>query len=112
MLLRENRYQGRRDGEELQPLLREYVARSVMKPRLGAGFLLIGTGLRQVAKVAVGHEADLIVVVEDHAPMVGDAEILEQQIAREDVAGGEVAKRVAVVEDRGFGCGRFGFPQK
>jgi len=112
MLLREHRDQRRGDRKKLQPLLREDVARPVMKPGLGAGFLLIGARLRQVPKVAVGHEANLVVIVKNHASMTGDAEILEQEIAREYIARRQIAQRVAVVQDGGFGRGRFGLPQK
>ena len=44
--------------------------------------------------------------------MAGDAEILQQQIAREHVAGRQVAQRIAVIDNRRFGGGRFGLAQK
>jgi len=87
MPLLEHRGECRRYGEELQPLLREHVARSAVKPGFGAGFLLLATGLRQIPEHAIGHQADFVVVVEDHAAMAGDTEILEQQVAWEHVAG-------------------------
>ena len=43
---------------------------------------------------------DLVVVVEHDAAVARHAEILEQQVAGEDVDGGELADRVAVLAHR------------
>ena len=44
--------------------------------------------------------------------MAGDAEILEQQVAGEQVGGGEFAQCLAVVDERGFGGGGVGLAQE
>src|SRR3984885_2431267 len=53
-------------GEEGQPLFREYIVRTAVKPRLGARFLFLAARLRQVAERTIGDQTDLVVVVEDH----------------------------------------------
>ena len=90
----------------------KHIARTAMKPGLRARFLLLGARARQVAKHAIGHQADLVVVVKNHAAVAGDAEILQQQIAGKHVARGQIAQRVAVIDDRRFGGGRFGLAQE
>src|SRR5512134_1285101 len=45
---------------------------------------------RKLPEVAVGDEAELVVVVEDDAPVTRQPEVLEKQVAREDVALGQV----------------------
>jgi len=112
VVLLEHAAEGRRDAEEGQPLLREDVARSAVEPGFRTGFLLLAARLRQIAKHTVGQQADLVVVVENHAPVAGDAKILEQQIAREHIAHGQIAQRVAVIDDGRLGRGRFGFAQE
>ncbi len=42
--------------------------------------------------------AELVVVVEDHPPVTGHAEVLEQHVAGEDVGRGQVLERVAPVD--------------
>ena len=101
-----------RNRQKLQPLLGEDIARTAVKPRLGAGLLLFAARLRQIAKHAVRHQAQLVVVVKDHAAVAGHAEILEQEVAGKHVARGKIAQCVAVVDDGGLGGGRFGLAQK
>src|ERR1700722_9281102 len=98
MFANEHSAQGGRYGKKRQPLLRKYVARSAVKPRLRTGFLLLVARARQISKHAIGYQAKLVVVVEDDAAMTGDAEILEQQIAGEHVARRQIAQRVAAVD--------------
>jgi hypothetical protein len=78
-----------------------------VEPCLAAHLIFRIGCLGQVAKAAVRDLAELVVVVEDHAAVAGDAEILEQQVAREDVGVGEVADALSIVERRAFGirCG-------
>src|ERR1700735_2745028 len=101
-MLGEYRAQCRGYAEKGQPLLREHVARPVMKPRLAAGLFFLASRLRQGAKNAVRYQADLVVVVENHAPMAGHTEILEQQVAGKDIAGRQIAQCVSIVDDGGL----------
>ena len=50
-----------------------------------------GGGGGIVAEPAIGQVLDLVVVVEHDAPVARDAEVLEQQVAGEDVDRGELA---------------------
>ena len=99
------------------PLRSQLKARKLMKvsgktsfsrdvePGLAAHFVFVVGRLRQVAEAAVRHLAQLVVVVEDHAAVARDAEVLQQQVAREDVGVGEVADALSVVERGAFRCG-------
>ncbi len=86
--------------------------RSAVKPRLGAGLLFFEARLGQVAKYAIRQQAQLVVVVKDHSAVAGHAEILEQEVAREHIARGQIAQCVAVVDDRGLRGRRLGLAQK
>ena len=60
----------------------------------------LGLGIRRRrddAERAVGEVLDLVVVVEDDAPVAVDAEVAPQHVAGEDVGDREVADRVAVL---------------
>ena len=91
------------EGEETQERFRKHIALAHVEPGLGAHFVLVALGARQVAEVAVGHAAQLVVIVEDHAAVARDAEVLQQQVAGEDVGIGEIADALAVVEHRALG---------
>ena len=60
----------------------------------------VAARLRQLAEVAVGEQAQLVVVVEDQPAVARDAEVLEQHVAGEDVRRREVAQHLAVVDHR------------
>ena len=66
----------------------------------GAARLLV-RARGQLAEVHVRQEVDLVVVVEDDAAVPREAEVLREEVAREDVRLREVADRLAEVEDRG-----------
>src|ERR1700722_20807950 len=112
MALFEHLAQRRRYAEERQPLLRKHVARSVVKPWFGARFLFLAAWPGQVAEYAIGHQANLVVVVEDDAPVAGHAEILQQQGARKHRARRQIAKGVAVIDDGGLGGRRLRLAQE
>src|ERR1700722_14285135 len=101
-MLDEYRTQRRRYAEKGQPLLWKYIAGSIVEPGLAAGFFFLATRLRQVAKNTIGYQADFVVVVENHAAMAGHTEILQQQVARKDIAGRQIAQRVSIVDDGGL----------
>src|SRR5438046_10220428 len=89
--------------QERGELLRENVGGPYRIPHV-VGHLVIALGRRwNAAEAARGQELDLIVVVEHDATVTGDAEILEQEIAGEDVDCCELRKRVAVVSHGMFG---------
>jgi hypothetical protein len=68
--------------------------------RLG-GEVLVVAEVGEGAEAALGERRELVVVVEDHPPVAADAEVLEQQVAGEDVGHGEVADGLPVVDDGG-----------
>jgi hypothetical protein len=53
-----------------------------------------------VAEVGFGQETDLVVVVEHHPPVAGDAEVLQQHVAGEDVGRRQLLDRQAVILQR------------
>src|SRR3569833_3605457 len=55
--------------------------------------------------MAVRHGAELVVIIEDDAPVPGNAEVLQQQVAGEYVRIGEVADTLSIDEYRPLGCG-------
>ena len=112
MVREEDFAQGVGHRQEGQPLLREDIVRADVEPGLGSGLFLVGARLRQFAEHAGFERRHFVVVVEDHAAVARDAEVLQQQVAGEDVRGGQVAQRVAVVHDRGLGGGRLGLAQE
>ena len=86
--------------QEAAELLRENVVRPHGVPGLGCHFLLRGARLWHRTEVDVGQEADFIVVVEHHAPVAGDAEVLQQHVAGKDVGGRQLLDGVAVLIER------------
>ncbi len=93
-------------------MLGEDVVRPAVKPGLGTSLLFLAARLRQVAKHAVREQTQLVVVVEDDAPMAGHSEVLEEKIPRKDVAGSEIAQGVPVIDDGSLGSGGFCLAQK
>ena len=85
------------DAEKARELLREHVVRTDV---VGIQARRRLVAVRQFAEPAIGDQAQLVVVVEDRAAVPGQAEILEQQVAREDVVARQILDRLAVVEDR------------
>ncbi len=81
-------------------LLGEDVVGGHRVPGLGAPLILGVAGRRDLAEVALRHVADLVVVVEDHPAMAGDAKVLEQHVPREDVGSRQLLDGVAVLLQR------------
>src|SRR5215472_1437510 len=100
MCIQESVSQGVRQPKEWEEFLREDVALPDVKPRLAAHFLLVVAGQRQVTKVAVRDQAQLVVVIEDDPAGAGHPEVLEQQISGKSVGGRQVPNALAVVNDR------------
>ena len=69
----------------LRKLFRKNVVSPNREPGLGRHFLFVRGRLRHVAKVAIGQETKLVVIIEDDATMARHAEILRQNIARENI---------------------------
>ena len=84
--------------QEGREFLREDVERPGGVPGF-AGQLHLGIRCRRNAtEVAVGHELDLVVIVEDDTTITGDAEVLPQHVAGEDVGAGHLADGVTVFQ--------------
>src|SRR6202007_1007717 len=73
------------EAEEIDEGLREHIALADIEPGFAAHLVFRVGCRRQVAEVAVGDAAQLVVVVEDYAAMTRDPEVLQQQVAGEDV---------------------------
>ncbi len=81
-------------------LLGEDVVGGHRIPGLGAPLVLGVARWRDLAEVALRHIADLVVVVEHHPAVAGDAEVLEQHVPREDVGCRQLLDGVAVLLQR------------
>ena len=86
--------------EEGAELLGKHVLLAHEEPGLGRELLLDRGRLRDAPEAALRQQAELVVVVADHPPVPGHAEVLQQHVAGEDVGGGEVLDGVAVVDHR------------
>lgn len=93
------------ESEEADELLGEDVVLAHVEPGLRAHFVLVAVGPGDRAEAVFGEQAQLVVIVEHHAPVPRDAEILEEHVAGEDVRGREVLDGLPVVYDRGAGGG-------
>ena len=90
---REKRLAHPRIGEEeRRELLGKHVARTDRVPHVARHLVEAGRRRRNAPEMAVGQVLDLVVVVEDDAAVARDAEVLEQQVAGEDVDRGELAR--------------------
>src|SRR6516162_4418673 len=80
------------------------------EPRLGGDLLFVANGRWQLAKIAIGHPAELVVVVENHASVAHNAKVLRKEVARKDVRRGKVLNSLAIVNHRSTSSGfvRFG----
>ena len=100
MHAQEGRQLGLIEGQELGEGLGEHIVVADVKPWLAAHFVFVVLRLRQVAETAVRYLAQFVVVIKDHAPVPGDAEVLQQEVAGEDVRIGEVADGLSVIDHR------------
>ncbi len=92
--------QGRRQAEEARELGREHIVPGGVEPGAGLHFFFVVAWLRHMPEPAVGDQAQLVVVVEHRPAVARHAEILQQQVAGEDIAQRQVADRLAVVDHR------------
>ena len=99
MSLEERRPAVAAEPHEGQELLGKDVVLPDVEPRF-ASVPAVLVARRELAEAAVGDEAELVVVVEDDAPVPGQPEVLQEEVAREDVGPCEVPDRLAEVEDR------------
>src|SRR6187401_1872928 len=92
----------RRYTEERQPLFGKDVVLAHEEPGLGAVLIFVAGRGRQLPEIAFAQRGHFVRVVENDLAIARDAEILEQQIPRENVDAGELTQRIAVVEQRTF----------
>src|SRR6516225_620365 len=105
MILDQSCQQIRPETEEGRKFLRKNVIFVHRKPRLGGDLLFVGGGHWQLAKIAIGHPAKFVVVVENYAPVAGDAEVLRKEVASKDSRCGEVLNSLAIINHRGTSSG-------
>ena len=75
-----------RQAEEAREELRKHVVMAHREPFLERAGLIVLARFRHAPEPALLQETKLVVVVEDRAPSARDAEVLEQEIARKNVA--------------------------
>src|SRR5262249_8529904 len=92
------------EGQEVDEGFREHVALANIEPRLAAHLVLEIGCFGYVAEPAIGDLTQLVIIIEDHAAMTGHSEVLQQEIAREDVCIRKVADALSIVEHRTL-CG-------
>src|SRR5271157_3695855 len=100
----------RAQAEEARKFLWKNVVFVYEEPRLGGDLLFVANGCWQLAKIAIGHPAELVVVVENHASVARDSKVLRKEIARKDVGRGKVLNSLAIINHSGTSSGfvRFG----
>ncbi|HEY7218955.1 MAG TPA: hypothetical protein VH985_11250 [Candidatus Binatia bacterium] len=100
------------ESQELQKFLGKNVVLTHGEPRFGGDFFLRSSRLRQFAKIAIGKETKLIVVVKDDAAVPGHAKIFGEQITRKNVGRSKVFDRLPVIAPGSRDCLRLVFPEK
>src|SRR5262245_14087039 len=89
-----------RQGEEAGELLGEHVAGADAEPGLVGVLVLVPAGHGQRPEAEVGEQRQLVVVVADDAAVARDAEVLGQQLAGENAAGGQVLDGLPEIDHR------------
>ncbi len=87
-----------REPEKAAELLREDVVLGHGVPRLVGHFVVIIACGWHLAKIALGQQAEFVVVVEDDTAMARHPEVFDKEVAGEDVGRGQVGDGVAVVD--------------
>jgi hypothetical protein len=82
----------------------EHVAWADAVPDFPTHFFFFVAWFGHFAEVAIGDVFDLVVVVKHHLAVAGDAKVLPQHVAREDVGGHQVFDGVAVLHHRAASC--------
>src|SRR5580704_6757028 len=110
MVVDQDFQQIRAKAEEARKFLWKNVVFMNGEPRLGGQLLFVASGRWQLAEIAIGHPAELVVVVENHASVARDAKVLRKYVARKDVRGRKILNRLAIINHRGTSGGfvRFG----
>src|SRR5690606_11753616 len=83
--------------QERRKLLGEHIHRPHRIPGLGTHLVLGEARRRNAPEIHLGKKADLVVVVEHHAAMTGNAEVLQQHVAWEDIRGCQLLDGQAVI---------------
>src|SRR5580704_541252 len=109
----EQRGQGRLwKGQKSQKFLGKNVVVTDGEPRFGGDFFLWSPRFRQVAKMAIGKEAKLIVIVKDDTRVPSHAKIFGEQIPRKNIGRSKVFDRLPVIAPGSRDCLRLVFPEK
>src|SRR5215510_11834597 len=87
----------RPETEEARKFLRENVVFVHGKPRLRGDLLFVGSGCWQFAKIAIGHPAKLVVVVENYASVARNAKVLRKEVASKDVCCCQILNSLAII---------------
>ncbi|MNC34796.1 hypothetical protein D3C75_832500 [compost metagenome] len=83
--------------QERRKLLGEHVMRPDRVPRLARHLVLRVTRRRDMTEVHLGQEADLVIVIKHHPAMTGNAKVLQQHVAREDIRRRQLLDGQAVI---------------
>src|SRR5271166_671972 len=87
----------RAKAEEARKFLWENVVFVHEEPRLDGDLLFVASGCWQLTKIAIGHPAELVVVVKNHASVARDAKVLRKEVASKDVRRGKVLNSLAII---------------
>src|ERR1700741_680296 len=87
--------------EKALELLGDHVALADAPVGLGGELFLVARCRRDALEGDLGDRLDLVVVVEHHAVVARDAEVLEQHVARKDAGAGELLDRIPIITQRG-----------
>src|SRR5262249_12209357 len=112
VMLQQRRPGALRESQKLHKFLGKNVALTHGEPRFGSHFLLQCLRLWQFAKIAIGKETKLIVIVKDDAPVPSHPKIFRKQITRENIGRSKVSNRLTVIAPRNRDCLRVVFPEK
>src|SRR5215469_17315628 len=105
MVLDQSSQQIRAETEEARKFLWENVVFTDGEPGLSGDLLFVAGGCWQLPEITIRQPAELIVVVENHAPLARDAKVLWKEVARKDIRRGQVLNSLAVVNHSGARCG-------
>src|SRR5271165_5652616 len=110
MIVDQGFQQIRAKAEEARKFLWKNVVFMYGEPGLGGDLLFVANGCRQLAKIAIGHPAELVVVVENYPSVARDAKVLRKKVASKDVGRGKVLNSLAIINHSGTSSGfvRFG----
>ena len=100
------------ERQELQKFFGKNVVLAHRETGFGCDFILRSPGFGQFAKMTIGKEAKLIVIVKDDTAVAGHSKIFREQVSRKNIGGGKVFDRLPIIPPCSRDCVRLVFPEK